>query len=61
MNVSGVNIDPIMVFGLKRDQSLDTATRRGIFHKRGIFLIKASQPLGMSVRHLCISFQYLET
>ena len=31
----GVNIDPIMVFGLKRDQSLDTATRRGLFHKRG--------------------------
>ena len=29
----GVNIDPINVFGLRRDQSLDSATRRGLFHK----------------------------
>ena len=29
----GVNIDPINVFGIRRDQSLDTATRRGLFHK----------------------------
>ena len=29
----GVMIDPINVFGLRRDQSLDSATRRGLFHK----------------------------
>ena len=29
----GVTIDPINVFGLRRDQSLDTAARRGLFHK----------------------------
>ena len=31
----GVNIDPINVFSLRRDQSLDTATRRGLFHRKG--------------------------
>ena len=29
----GVTIDPINVLGLRRDQSLDTAARRGLFHK----------------------------
>ena len=32
----GVNIDPINVFSLRRDQSLDSAaTRRGLFHRKG--------------------------
>ena len=32
----GVNIDPINVFGgMRRDHSLDSATRRGLFHKKG--------------------------
>ena len=29
----GVTIDPINVLGLRRDQSLDSAARRGLFHK----------------------------
>ena len=37
----GVNIDPIMVFGLRRDQSLDSATRRGLFHKKGAWSPKS--------------------
>lgn len=37
----GVNIDPIVVFGLRRDQSLDSATRRGLFHKKGAWSPKS--------------------
>ena len=38
----GVNIDPINVFGaIRRDQSLDSATRRGLFHKKGAFSPKS--------------------
>ena len=37
----GVNIDPIIVFGLRRDQSLDSATRRGLFHKKGAWSPKS--------------------
>lgn len=37
----GVNIDPINVFGLRRDQSLDSATRRGLFHKKGAWSPKS--------------------
>ena len=37
----GVNIDPINVFGIRRDQSLDSATRRGLFHKKGAWSPKS--------------------
>ena len=38
----GVTIDPINVFGgLRRDQSLDSATRRGLFHKKGAWSPKS--------------------
>ena len=38
----GVNIAPINVFGgIRRDQSLDSATRRGLFHKRGAWSPKS--------------------
>lgn len=31
----GVSIEPICVAGLRRDGSLDTAARRGLFHRKG--------------------------
>ena len=37
----GVNIDPINVFGIRRDQSLDSATRRGLFHRKGAWSPKS--------------------
>ena len=42
----GVNIDPINVFGgLRRDQSLDSATRRGLFHRKGAWSPKSPKQL----------------
>ena len=42
----GVNIDPINVFGgLRRDQSLDSATRRGLFHRKGAWSPKSPKTL----------------
>ena len=45
----GVNIDPINVFGgLRRDQSLDSATRRGLFHRKGAWSPKSPKQLEAS-------------
>ena len=47
----GVNIDPIMVFGLRRDQSLDSATRRGLFHKKGAWSPKSPKVASSETSH----------
>ena len=51
----GVTIDPINVLGLRRDPSLDSATRRGLYHRAGGCSPKSpQQQISPTVRRCCM-------